>query len=104
MIESKQLFLTGTVKRYNTNLDRVRPNFEKRVEPVCEDLAGSSTRGDKYLVGLIEKHDFNDPLPTVYTTDLLLFSVLTLRSSVYPWDIMVTKKGNQLIFDKANQH
>ncbi len=83
-------------------MDRVRPNFEKKVEPVCEDLVSSSTREDKYLVGLIEKHDFNDPLPTVYTTDLLLFSVLTLRSSVYPWDIMVTKKGNQLIFDKAN--
>lgn len=26
---------------------------------------------------------------------------MTLKYSVYPWDIFVTKRNNQIIFDKA---
>jgi len=30
----------------------------------------------------------------VYTTDKLLYAILTIKYSVYPWDIFVTKRGN----------
>lgn len=29
---------------------------------------------------------------------------MTLKYSVYPWDIFVTKRGNQIIFDKAQEN
>lgn len=31
-------------------------------------------------------------------------AILTMKYSVYPWDLMVLKKGNQLIFDKADEN
>lgn len=41
---------------------------------------------------------------TIYTTDKLLMAILTMKYSVYPWDLRVFKKGNQLIFDKAEEN
>lgn len=31
-------------------------------------------------------------------------AILTMKYSVYPWDLRVLKKGNQLIFDKADEN
>ena len=53
---------------------------------------------------LIRQSNGREKFPTIYTTDKLLMAILTMKYSVYPWDLMVLKKGNQLIFDKADEN
>jgi hypothetical protein len=63
-----------------------------------------STSADPYLSKLYKENDGKEKLITIYSTDKLLMAILTMKYSVYPWDIMVMKKGNQLIFDKAEEN
>jgi len=51
---------------------------------------------------LIETNNGAEDVPTIYTTDKLLFAIMTLKYGVFPWDVQVTKKGNQLVFDKCS--
>lgn len=85
-------------------MSKIKPPYEKKLEAACEEIVSSSTRDDKYLKNLIEASTGNEAVPTVYTTDKLLVALLTLKHSVYPWDILVTKVGNQYVFDKHPQN
>lgn len=69
-----------------------------------EDVYSSSTNEDPYLKQLIQKEDGNEDILTIYTTDQLLYAILTLKYSVYPWDMIVHKKGNAIIFDKNDEN
>jgi hypothetical protein len=95
---------SGKVKYYNEALDRVKPTAEKQIPQVFEDLVSSSTLLDPYLSSLIKKNSGKEKITTIYTTDKLLMAILTMKYSVYPWDLRVLKKGNQLIFDKADEN
>lgn len=95
---------SGKVKYYNEALDRVKPTVEKQIPQVFEDLVSSSTLLDPYLSSLIKKNSGKEKITTIYTTDKLLMAILTMKYSVYPWDLRVLKKGNQLIFDKADEN
>jgi translation initiation factor 3 subunit D len=39
---------------------------------------------------------------TVYTTDTILSLLMCATRSVYPWDIIITREGDHLIFDKRD--
>ena len=39
--------------------------------------------------------------PTLYTTASVLAAVMTMKISVFPWHIFVTKINDQIIFDKC---
>lgn len=38
----------------------------------------------------------------VFATDVILAHLMTAPRSVYPWDIIVTKVGSKLFFDKRD--
>jgi hypothetical protein len=59
---------------------------------------------DRQTTDKLPTGTFFAPQNLVYTTDKLLYAILTLKYSVYPWDIFVTKRDNQLIFDKAPEN
>jgi translation initiation factor 3 subunit D len=39
---------------------------------------------------------------TVYTTDIILAVLMCAPRSVYPWDIVIVREGNNLFFDKRD--
>lgn len=39
----------------------------------------------------------------VYTTDAILAAILTVKNSVFPWDVHVTKIKNQIIFEQGSK-
>lgn len=39
----------------------------------------------------------------VFTTDIVLATIMCSTRSVYPWDIVITKEGNKLFMDKRDQ-
>lgn len=50
---------------------------------------------DAVLLDIIESDHSNTQLnPTVYATDNYLANIMTLKSSIFPWEISVTKEGN----------
>jgi Eukaryotic translation initiation factor 3 subunit 7 (eIF-3) len=95
---------SGKVKYYNDGLDKVKPTAEKLIPQVLEDVVSSSTLLDPYLSKLIKQNNGKEKITTIYTTDKLLMAILTMKYSVYPWDLRVLKKGNQLVFDKADEN
>jgi translation initiation factor 3 subunit D len=38
----------------------------------------------------------------IYTTDVILSVIMCAPRSVYPWDIIITREGNNLFFDKRD--
>jgi len=57
---------------------------------------------DKIFLDLIEQ-DSDIVEPTVYATDAVLSAILTVKNSVFPWDVRVTKMGSQIIFDQSEK-
>ncbi|CAD8075730.1 unnamed protein product [Paramecium primaurelia] len=104
MIDIKEIQSIGTIKKYNKEFDKVRPNYEKKISIIGGEVISGSVQDDKYFKQLIAERQGTEEIPTIYTTDKLLFAVQTLKYSIYPWDILVTKKGNSYIFDKCPQN
>ncbi|KAG5456521.1 MAG: eukaryotic translation initiation factor 3 subunit D, partial [Olpidium bornovanus] len=76
----KPLLLAG-----NTSAGvRERFNATTSDDPVIQYMAGEGDRG------------------TVFATDSILACLMTTTRSVYPWDIVVTRTGNKLFFDKRD--
>lgn len=91
--------LCGSLGIYNKNLDRVNVKAEKplqRFENV--KLFNVSTSDDPMIQELIQKHDDIQ----VLATDQILAVLMAARSSVYSWDIVITKLGNKIFFDKRD--
>ena len=53
------------------------------------------TLSDAFLLDIIDNDQNKENLnPTVYATDNYLACIMTLKSSIFPWEITVTKEGN----------
>eukprot|EP00397_Hematodinium_sp_SG-2012_P014502 GEMP01014744.1.p1 GENE.GEMP01014744.1~~GEMP01014744.1.p1 ORF type:complete len:574 (+),score=124.54 GEMP01014744.1:23-1723(+) len=89
----------GTLGTYNKNLDRVTVKNDKRLERF-EDVKffNVSTSDDPIVQDIMEK----DPEIQVAATDQILAVLMAARSSVYSWDILITKVGNKIVFDKRD--
>ena len=61
-----------------------------------------SLTDDKILLDLII-NEANVKEPTVYITDSVLAAILTVKNSVFPWSVRVTKSGNQYLFDQSDK-
>jgi len=60
-------------------------------------------RSDRFLLEHIEKNRETDE-PIIYTTDTILSSLLTVKNSVFPWDIVVVKEGNQIFLEPSEKN
>ena len=58
---------------------------------------------DSFLKKYIQE-DSGSKLPLIITTDKIIVALMTLKYSIFPWDISVTKTGNKLVFDKSDEN
>ncbi|GAA5971465.1 hypothetical protein JCM11641_008363 [Rhodosporidiobolus odoratus] len=63
------------------NVDRVRYNPSTSDDPVIQELAGKDRA-------------------QIFVTDSILSMLMTAQRSVYPWDLVLTREGDKLFFDK----
>ena len=64
---------------------------------------GTGPRSDRFLLEHIEKNKGTED-PIIYTTDTILSSLLTVKNSVFPWDIVVVKEGNQIFLEPSEKN
>lgn len=94
----------GSIKAYDRSLElRAVPRKELPIPLVTGTTitASTDTTEDRVILDEIEKdlsREGNDNL-IIYTTDQILSAILTLKTSVFPWDVHATKIKNQIIFD-----
>eukprot|EP00299_Pterocystis_sp_00344_P007021 c2066_g1_i1.p1 GENE.c2066_g1_i1~~c2066_g1_i1.p1 ORF type:complete len:560 (+),score=119.84 c2066_g1_i1:50-1729(+) len=88
----------GRVRLYDRMFDRITTKTEqklRRVEkPNFERVSTSNDPIIQQLAAAGEGH--------VFFTDSILATLMTSPRSVFSWDIVVTKKGDQLFFDKRD--
>ncbi|KAJ6536716.1 eukaryotic translation initiation factor 3 subunit D [Mycena vulgaris] len=75
--------ITTKTERPLQLVDRIRYNTTTSDDPVIQDLAAKNTA-------------------TVYATDVILSVLMCAPRSVYPWDIVIVREGNNLFFDKRD--
>ncbi|KAL4499342.1 hypothetical protein ABPG72_006928 [Tetrahymena utriculariae] len=93
--------ITGKLKQYDKSFDRIDPRGIKKLD-ISKNLSvvNSSTLKDDILIELLQQDvDEKSDKPTVYTTDALLLALMTCKKNEFPWDILVQKDGNAIVFD-----
>eukprot|EP01126_Amoeba_proteus_P027720 TRINITY_DN2746_c0_g1_i17.p1 TRINITY_DN2746_c0_g1~~TRINITY_DN2746_c0_g1_i17.p1 ORF type:complete len:427 (-),score=111.47 TRINITY_DN2746_c0_g1_i17:83-1192(-) len=90
----------GLLEEYNTAYDNVSVNRTQPLErhwAIDRKLYQVTTSDDPILQGLMTRK-----VGQVFATDSILAVLMTSLNSVYSWDLMVTRKGDQLVFDKRD--
>ncbi|KIK53278.1 hypothetical protein GYMLUDRAFT_179114 [Collybiopsis luxurians FD-317 M1] len=75
--------ITTKTEKPLQQLDRIKYNTTTSDDPVIQQLAGRNTA-------------------TIYTTDVILSVLMCAPRSVYPWDIVIVREGNNVYFDKRD--
>lgn len=98
-VEIEDLFWCGKLHNYNKAFDRITVKTEQKIRKF-EDLNFFSvtTTEDPHLPELVQ----NDPTATVIATDHVLACLIAAARSVYSWDIVITKIGGKIMFDKRD--
>merc|ERR1740138_655939 len=98
-VKGEDLMWCGSLHSYNRIFDRITVKTERSMRRF-EDLNffNVSTSDDPILPDLLQ----SDDEAAVIATDHVLACLIAAARSVYSWDIVVTKIGNKLIFDKRD--
>ncbi|KAF9115543.1 hypothetical protein BGX27_007430 [Mortierella sp. AM989] len=96
--EPEDIAMYGAVANYDKAYDRVNTKQEKILQQVGRERDNATTSEDPILSNLA-----SEPVPEgeqrVYATDSIIGVLMTAPRSVYPWDIVITKTGDKVIFD-----
>ncbi|KAF9898917.1 hypothetical protein BX616_003457 [Lobosporangium transversale] len=96
--EPEDIALYGAVGTYDKAYDRVNTKQEKILQQVDRERDNVTTSEDPILSNLA-----SEPLAEgeqrVFATDTIIGVLMTAPRSVYPWDIVITKTDNKVIFD-----
>ena len=93
------LKVCGSLEYYDKNYDRINTkvitatNKLKRINRAYHNV---TTTDDPVIRSLAKTEG------TVYATDSIIATLMCCSRSVYPWDIVVSKIGNKLFFDKRD--
>jgi translation initiation factor 3 subunit D len=100
-VKVADLGIGGKIGEYDKSWDG-KINPKKNVPfPLPQTISlGAGPRSDRFIMELIEKERAT-PDPIIYTTDVILSTIMTVKNSVFPWDITVVKEGNQLFFEPS---
>lgn len=86
----------GFLHFYDKTYDKAPPKGQDRKLTVVERASYNvTTSQDPVIQELAEKE-----AATIFATDSILSTLMCAPRSVYPWDIVVTKQGNKIFFDK----
>lgn len=104
MPQSEILAQTGSIKEFDVAFEKTDPRNEKPI-PVKDGpwVASLTTTSDNLFLELIEKDTEVVKDPVLYATDSLLISLMTLRHSNFPWEMIVTKNDNFIVVDKPEK-
>ncbi|XP_004301579.1 PREDICTED: eukaryotic translation initiation factor 3 subunit D-like [Fragaria vesca subsp. vesca] len=96
--EPEDLLFCGALETYDRTVDRITPKNERRLERFKNRNFFRVTTSDDPVIRRLAKED----KATVFTTDTILSTLMCAPRSVYSWDIVVTRVGNKLFFDKRD--
>jgi translation initiation factor 3 subunit D len=101
----KDLLSVGSLKEYDRSTElKATPKKEQSLtsQPPSAMTIRYGLSDDRVFEEYI-KQDQGTAEPTVYATDAVLSAILTVKNSVFPWDVRVKKVGNQIILDQSEQ-
>ncbi|KAJ7098645.1 eukaryotic translation initiation factor 3 subunit D [Mycena belliarum] len=87
----------GRLFAYDKSYDRITTKTERPLQPVDRIRYNTTTSDDPVIQELAAKNT-----ATVYATDVILSVLMCAPRSVYPWDIVIVREGNNLFFDKRD--
>ncbi|EGO02232.1 hypothetical protein SERLA73DRAFT_104617 [Serpula lacrymans var. lacrymans S7.3] len=87
----------GKVFAYEKSYDRITTKTERPLQLVDRIKYNTTTSDDPVIQELAAKNT-----ATVYTTDAILSVLMCAPRSVYPWDIVILREGNNLYLDKRD--
>ncbi|EAU84462.2 eukaryotic translation initiation factor 3 subunit 7 [Coprinopsis cinerea okayama7 len=95
--EPDELDSYGRIFAYDKTYDRITTKTERPLQLVDRIKYNPTTSDDPVIQQLVSKNVGN-----VYTTDIILSVLMCAPRSVYPWDIVIVREGNNLFFDKRD--
>ncbi|KAG2013194.1 eukaryotic translation initiation factor 3 subunit 7 [Coprinopsis cinerea AmutBmut pab1-1] len=95
--EPDELDSYGRIFAYDKTYDRITTKTERPLQLVDRIKYNPTTSDDPVVQQLVSKNVGN-----VYTTDIILSVLMCAPRSVYPWDIVIVREGNNLFFDKRD--
>lgn len=100
-IKVTELATTGKIPAYDRAWDN-KANLKKNPPFTLPNTIslGTGPRSDKFMLELIEKEKDTNEI-TIYTTDAILSAILTVKNSMFPWDVSVVKEGNQIFLEPS---
>ena len=93
----------GALKSFDKTIDRITPKTERTVKCLTQvsSLNGATASKDPVMVELGKANASANPNKvTLMTTDTTLAAIMCATRSVFGWDVVITKKGNTITFDK----
>jgi len=97
--EGETLVNCGRVERYNSEIyDKLTVRHERPLEKTERKRYQVTTGDDPVLLKLAK-----DKAGNVYATDAILAVLMCTTKSMYSWDLIVQKKGDDLYFDKRDE-
>ncbi|KAG6849313.1 hypothetical protein H0H93_009503 [Arthromyces matolae] len=95
--EPEEIESYGRLFAYDKSYDRVTTKTEKALHLVDRIKYNTTTSDDPVIQELSQAN-----VAKVYTTDVILSVLMCATRSVYPWDIVINREGNNLFFDKRD--
>ncbi|KAF9238825.1 translation initiation factor eIF-3 subunit D [Melanogaster broomeanus] len=95
--EPEDMDTYGRVFAYEKSYDRITTKTERPLQLVDRIKYNTTTSDDPVIQQLAAKNT-----ATVYATDVILSVLMCAPRSVYPWDIVIVREGNNLFFDKRD--
>ncbi|GJN87668.1 hypothetical protein Rhopal_000623-T1 [Rhodotorula paludigena] len=95
MDEVENLSNHGFLYEYDRTFDRVNTKNEKPLQNADRVRYNPTTSDDPIMQELAAKDKGR-----VFITDSILSMLMTAQRSVYPWDLVITRDGDKLFFDK----
>jgi len=89
--------LCGTLSQYDKTFDRITPRSERSFQGATALRTRVSTSEDPIIQELSKSKAGN-----VFGTDAIIALLMASPRSVYPWDIVIDRVGDQLFFDKRD--
>ncbi|KAF8231407.1 translation initiation factor eIF-3, subunit D [Tricholoma matsutake] len=95
--EPEELDSYGRLFPYEKSYDRITTKTERPLQLVDRIKYNTTTSDDPVVQELVSKN-----VATIYATDVILSVLMCAPRSVYPWDIVIVREGNNLFFDKRD--
>lgn len=85
----------GFLSEYERTFDKVNTKNEKPLQIIDRVRYNPTTSDDPVIQELAAKDR-----GTIFITDNILAVLMCAPRSVYPWDIIITREGDKVYFDK----